>query len=98
MNNPEPERHGLDLQSWSVDDGLTWSAGTTLAYPPRPNVGAMIGPSVGMRPSQTRTPRLYEKSCGSQARYAYLPTHPNDASAALQRGPIRPLTSHGVAT
>ena len=32
-----------------VDDGLTWHNASTLAYPPRPNIGAMVGPSVGLQ-------------------------------------------------
>ena len=56
MNNPEPGRHGLDMQTWSFDDGLTWAAGTVLKYPPQPNIGAMVGPSVGI---QAATGRIF---------------------------------------
>ena len=56
MNNPEPERHGLDMQTWSSDDGLTWTAGTVVEYPPQPNIGAMVGPSVGI---QAATGRIF---------------------------------------
>lgn len=49
MNNPSAARHGLDMQLWSHDEGLTWSRGTVLSYPPTENVGALIGPSVGIQ-------------------------------------------------
>jgi sialidase-1 len=50
MNNPgRGDRHGLDMQTWSYDDGLTWSTPTMLQYPPQINRGAMIGPSVGIQ-------------------------------------------------
>lgn len=54
LNNPRPTAHGLDMQIWSMDDGLTWGNGTSSAagvigYPPRPNLGAMVGPSSGIQ-------------------------------------------------
>lgn len=51
MNNPSPttEHHGLDMQKWSTDDGLTWSNGTVLEFPPNDNKGDLIGPSVGIQ-------------------------------------------------
>ena len=30
-------------------DGLTWGAKTVLSYPPQQNLGALIGPSVGLQ-------------------------------------------------
>ena len=42
MNNPEPLRHGLGMQTWSHDDGLSWSVPTVLDYPPQVNMGAMV--------------------------------------------------------
>ena len=59
MNNPNAAHHGLDMLTWSFDDGLTWGdagsaashAATTLVYPPEPNVGALIGPAVGLEAS-----------------------------------------------
>ena len=36
LNNPSEDRHGLGMQIWSYDDGLTWSTtATVLAYPPQ---------------------------------------------------------------
>ena len=36
MNNPNTDKHGLDMQLWSFDDGLTWERnGTVLSYPPQ---------------------------------------------------------------
>jgi len=49
MNNPRPTAHGLDMQMWSRDDGLTWSNSTVLSFPPATNKGALIGPSVGIQ-------------------------------------------------
>ena len=57
LNNPQPDRHGLDMQAWSHDDGLSWTNGTVLSYPPQENMGAMVGPSVGLQ--SPRTGRLY---------------------------------------
>ena len=56
MNNPGPKRHGLDMQLWSLDDGRTWIEPTVLTYPPQQNVGAMIGPAVGI---QAKSGRIY---------------------------------------
>jgi len=49
MNNPSKAKHGLDMQLWSFDDGLSWSNQSVLAYPPLKNDGEMIGPSVGLQ-------------------------------------------------
>lgn len=49
MNNPHPARHGLDMQVWSGDDGLTWGDDSALNFPPEVNAGGMIGPSVGLQ-------------------------------------------------
>lgn len=49
MNNPSKAHHGLDMQTWSSDDGVTWETGTVLSYPPADNVGGLIGPSVGIQ-------------------------------------------------
>ena len=55
LNNPSKARHGLGMQMWSHDDGLTWSTdATVLAYPPQPNMGAMPGPSVGLQAASGR--------------------------------------------
>ena len=45
------------MQAWSHDDGLSWTNGTVLSYPPQENMGAMVGPSVGLQ--SPRTGRLY---------------------------------------
>ena len=60
MNNPQPSQHGLDMQTWSTDDGLTWSKGTVLSYPPAINMGALIGPSVGI---QAATGTIFFSCC-----------------------------------
>ena len=57
LNNPRPDRHGLDMQVWSYDDGLSWGNEMVLRYPPQNNSGAMVGPSVGVQ--SPRTGRLY---------------------------------------
>jgi sialidase-1 len=49
MNNPHPAAHGLDVQTWSLDDGLTWHGSEVLSYPPEQNQGSLIGPSVGLQ-------------------------------------------------
>eukprot|EP00039_Didymoeca_costata_P029151 m.23462 g.23462 ORF g.23462 m.23462 type:complete len:354 (-) comp7501_c0_seq2:77-1138(-) len=49
MNNPSPSRHGLDMQMWSMDEGLTWTTPTVISYPPQNNTGSLIGPSVGIQ-------------------------------------------------
>merc|ERR1712032_1727377 len=49
MNNPSLKKHGLDMQIWSLDDGLTWHGSEVLSYPPEQNQGALIGPSVGLQ-------------------------------------------------
>lgn len=49
MNNPSSAHHGLDMTTWSRDDGLTWSNATTTAYPPENNMGSMIGPAIGLQ-------------------------------------------------
>ena len=38
MNNPSASHHGLDMTTWSFDDGLTWGRVSTMAYPPQKNV------------------------------------------------------------
>eukprot|EP00971_Amphidinium_carterae_P046118 907758-Amphidinium_carterae.1 len=50
-NTASIEHHGVDMQIWSYDDGLTWGDATVLSYPPMENVGGMIGPSVGLQSS-----------------------------------------------
>ena len=49
LNNPRKSAHGLDMQTWSFDDGLSWEEGAALAYPPSKNVGGLIGPSIGIQ-------------------------------------------------
>mmetsp|Transcript_682 Transcript_682/g.1382 ORF Transcript_682/g.1382 Transcript_682/m.1382 type:complete len:395 (-) Transcript_682:100-1284(-) len=49
MNNPSQATHGLDMQIWSYDDGVTWQRLSQLVYPPFENVGGMIGPSLGLQ-------------------------------------------------
>lgn len=49
LNNPSPAVHGVAMQLWSFDDGLTWERPSMLAYPPVPNIGGLIGPSVGLQ-------------------------------------------------
>jgi len=50
MNNPNPAHHGIDMQMWSDDDGITWSQGTALSFGATTNnTGALIGPSVGIQ-------------------------------------------------
>ena len=49
MNNPGEKAHGKDMQKWSFDDGVTWTRGSVLEYPPAKNVGGLIGPSIGIQ-------------------------------------------------
>ena len=49
LNNPQADRHGLDMQLWSTDEGLTWHNLSPLQFLSQPNIGAMIGPSVGLQ-------------------------------------------------
>lgn len=42
-------RHGVARQAWSFDEGRTWSNFSTISYPPVDNIGALIGPSVGIQ-------------------------------------------------
>mmetsp|Transcript_21331 Transcript_21331/g.39010 ORF Transcript_21331/g.39010 Transcript_21331/m.39010 type:complete len:414 (+) Transcript_21331:61-1302(+) len=51
-NSATIHQHGLDMQIWSHDDGLTWSNATVLSYPPVQNVGGLVGPSVGIQSSR----------------------------------------------
>ncbi|KAJ8599706.1 hypothetical protein CTAYLR_004734 [Chrysophaeum taylorii] len=48
QNNPTDDSHGVDVEAVSRDDGRTWSAATTLKYPPLENTGGLVGPSVGL--------------------------------------------------
>ena len=48
MNNPSASQHGVDMQIWSADDGLTWENATEVAYGIE-NVGALVGPSAGLQ-------------------------------------------------
>ena len=47
LNNPTVKRHGLDMQKWSYDDGVTWGMAAQIALPH--NIGALVGPSVGIQ-------------------------------------------------
>ena len=47
MNNPSASHHGLDYIKWSLDEGLTWGQPTELSFPPRTNIGALLGPGKG---------------------------------------------------
>jgi sialidase-1 len=49
MNNPRGAKHGMDRQIWSFDDGITWTDDSIVSYPPNPNIGGLIGPSVGIQ-------------------------------------------------
>ena len=60
MNNPSVKRHGQDMQMWSHDDGMTWVEKSVLSYPPEKNLGALIGPSVGL---QAADGTLYYSAC-----------------------------------
>ena len=52
MNNPSSSNHGLNMQTWSHDDGRTWSDPTDVsAYMPDGFVGCMPGPSIGVQAS-----------------------------------------------
>lgn len=55
MNNPSAAHHGLDMLTWSLDDGVSWGAASTLAYPPIANVGSLIGPAVGLQATDDGT-------------------------------------------
>ena len=56
MNNPSAKQHGLDMAIWSDDDGKTWDQSTTtLSYPPVSNVGALVGPSIGLQQPESGT-------------------------------------------
>ena len=71
MNNPSAAHHGIDRQLWSHDDGLTWSDDTALSYPPEPNVGALIGPSVGLQSSKGT---LYFSAVDDHFHFVYYST------------------------
>lgn len=60
MNNPSVKKHGKDMQLWSFDDGNTWVDKSVLSYPPEENLGALIGPSVGL---QADDGTLYYSAC-----------------------------------
>jgi hypothetical protein len=60
MNNPNPKHHGKDMQLWSHDDGMSWGEKRVLSYPPEENLGALIGPSVGL---QAADGTLYYSAC-----------------------------------
>lgn len=49
MNNPSSAHHGLDMRTWSSDDGLSWTNASTVAFPPEKNIGSLIGPAVGLQ-------------------------------------------------
>lgn len=44
MNNPNAQHHGLDMQRFSYDEGLTWTEGSVVSYPPMLNSGSSSGP------------------------------------------------------
>merc|ERR1712014_262945 len=43
MNNPSPSKHGIDMQIWSSDDGVTWGNASNLSFLPVVDYGGMIG-------------------------------------------------------
>jgi len=70
MNNPGTNHHGLDMQIWSGDDGLTHLGQRHhLAHPPQNNTGALIGPSVGI---QSSTGTLYFSAIGFKGHFLYF--------------------------
>jgi hypothetical protein len=71
LNNPRPGRTGKAMQMYSLDDGVTWTLAHAIAYPPRPNEGAMPGPSVGLQAGSGRI--LF--SAHVAASYWRPPTH-----------------------
>jgi sialidase-1 len=48
MNNPTDSHHGYDMQTWSSDDGQSWSTPTKIKFTNSDNVGKLIGPSIGI--------------------------------------------------
>ena len=48
MNNPKGSKHGYNMQTWSSDDGKTWSTPTKVKFTNSQNTGKLIGPSVGI--------------------------------------------------
>ena len=62
MNNPSQSEHGLDMQIWSYDDGLSWHNASVLSYPPNKNEGAMVGPSLGLQSPTSGTIYFYAHS------------------------------------
>ena len=48
MNNPNDDKHGYNMQTWSSDDGKSWSTPTKIKFTNSENTGNLIGPSVGI--------------------------------------------------
>jgi sialidase-1 len=48
QNNPKGSQHGSNMQTWSSDDGQSWSAPTKVKFTNAQNLGKLIGPSVGI--------------------------------------------------
>lgn len=83
MNNPNPSHHGLDMQVWSLDDGMTWGTNpTVLSYPPQTNTGALIGPSVGI---QAANGRIYFSAVFGDYHFLYWSTDYGKTWAASEK-------------
>ena len=82
MNNPSATHHGIDRQLWSHNDGLTWGEDTALSYPPEPNVGALIGPSVGL---QSAKGTLYFSAVDDHFHFVYYSTDLGKSWKASER-------------
>lgn len=86
LNNPGPVRHGHGMQLWSDDDGLSWRNASRIAYLPQPDLGAMVGPSVGLQDAHSGTVYF-----SAHLAYSYFSAtsswHASESDEVASRGP-----------
>ncbi len=69
MNNPTGKDPGSNMQTWSKDDGKTWSSPTKVKFTNAGNDGNLIGPSVGLSSTSRNTIYFVEHNGGEGRLY-----------------------------